>query len=140
MTTFEKLVTDRYECPCCKTSMPNFISRIKIHNATKKHLTNSGLMPAEKPIDIQAEYAAIHNSKIRAKIYNKRTKLNDELIELLTKNKETISTEMMKYVLLKLSIPLSEHLDLVEKPEPTKLEVLEPTELSLLELSLQAML
>lgn len=125
MTTFKKTVTDRYECPVCKTSMNNFPSTINIHNATKSHIKKSGIEVSGEVIaalDIKAKKAAENNAKVNKKIADKRNKLNDELIELLIKNKEDISVDMIKYVLLKLNLSTHDYPDLVDAPK----EVLRP--------------
>ncbi len=121
MTTFNKTVTDRYECPVCKTSMNNFPSTIAIHNATKSHIRRSGIDVSGEivaVIDIKSQKAAENNAKVNKKIAEKRNALNDELIELLRKNKANVSVDMLKYVLLKLGLPTQEHQELFVADEP----------------------
>lgn len=120
MTTFKKTVTDRYECPVCKTSMNNFPSTINIHNATKSHIKKAGIEVSGEVVaklDIKAKKAAENNAKVNKKIADKRNELNDELIDLLIKNKEDISVDMIKYVLLKLHLSTHDYPELIDAPK-----------------------
>lgn len=102
MTSVTKRLTQVNYCLVCQCPvMPNFPSVIANHEKTKKHQRA-----------LAGEKCELTTDKIRVE----KKRLNDKVLDLLRKNKDTIDEDMILYLMGRLAILPNEYADMVTLP------------------------